>query len=175
MTDLLKLATRGCRRVTRQDQIQSGMAALKDAGLLDAAKEWADRTICCDGSRLTVEDVALSIGSAMPIRMADDARQGRALSRAYDEPRDRDGAPDLVQHWASMAADLRRIADKVDPPPPDKVGTPYVAERLGCTTVWVTEMIRSGDIPRSCIVPGTGNGKPWKFHRGRIDEWLESR
>ena len=68
-----------------------------------------------------------------------------------------------------------RIADKLDPPVGDKVGTPYVAKHMGLTTVWVAEMARKGDIPTSCIVPGTGTGKPWKFHRDQIDEWIESR
>lgn len=78
----------------------------------------------------------------------------------------------LVQ---SIAADLRRIADRLDPPPSDKIGTPYVADRLDCTTVWITELIRRGEIPANCIVPGTGNGKPWKFYRERIDRWLKDR
>jgi hypothetical protein len=75
----------------------------------------------------------------------------------------------------SVADSLARIADALDPPPPDVVGSPYVAGRLGCTTVWVAEMARSGAIPASCVVPGTGNGKPWKFHRERIDRWLAAR
>lgn len=74
-----------------------------------------------------------------------------------------------------IEADAVRIADHFDPPPPNKVGTPYVAERLGCTTVWVAEMIRSGQIPKACVVEGTGNGKLWKFHRKRIDLWIQSR
>ena len=74
-----------------------------------------------------------------------------------------------------IVTDLRRIADRLDPPSPDKVGTPYIADRLGCTTVWITELIRKKEIPANCIVPGTGNGKPWKFYRERIDRWLKDR
>jgi len=70
---------------------------------------------------------------------------------------------------------IDRIADHFDPPPSDKVGTPYIAECIGCTTVWITEMVRNGEIPPDSVVPGTGNGKPWKFFRARIDEWLQSR
>src|SRR5690606_31508199 len=58
---------------------------------------------------------------------------------------------------------MRQLGDVNKAKPPELVGTPYVAERLGCTTVWVTELIRSGEIPIGCIAPGTGNGKPWKF------------
>ena len=68
-----------------------------------------------------------------------------------------------------------RIADRVAPEPGDVVGTPHLAQKLGCTVVWAGEMARKGDIPKSCIVPGTGNGKPWKFFRQRIEEWLIKR
>lgn len=58
---------------------------------------------------------------------------------------------------------------------PELVGSPYVADRLGCSTVWITDLVRRKEIPPSCVVPGTGNGKPWKFVRVRIDEWLRRR
>lgn len=74
-----------------------------------------------------------------------------------------------------LQQDMVRIADHFDPPPPDIVGTPYIANRLSCTTVWVTEMVRTGAIPKACVVEGTGNGKRWKFHRKRIDLWIQRR
>jgi hypothetical protein len=36
-------------------------------------------------------------------------------------------------------------------------------------------MVRRGDIPASCVVPGTGTGKPWKFFRPQIESWVASR
>jgi hypothetical protein len=54
-------------------------------------------------------------------------------------------------------------------------GKADAADRLGCTTTWIAETTREGELPESCIVPGTGNGKPWKFYRRLIDEWIESR
>ena len=71
--------------------------------------------------------------------------------------------------------EVRRVADHLSPEPCDVVGTPYIAKRLACTTVWVTDMARNGQIPKNCIVPGTGSGKPWKFYRRGIDEWLGKR
>lgn len=76
---------------------------------------------------------------------------------------------------AEMIPLLARIADAVAPAPTATVGTPYVAQKLGCTTVWVAEMVRKGDIPRCCLVTGTGNGKVWKFYRDKIDGWVASR
>jgi len=81
----------------------------------------------------------------------------------------------LEPDTACIATAIKRIADHFDPPPPDKVGSDYVAHRLGCTTTWVADMVRQGEIPVHCVVPGTGNGKPWKFLRSRIDSWIESR
>jgi hypothetical protein len=73
---------------------------------------------------------------------------------------------------AKAAAALERIANKLDPPPPDVVGTEYVAERLGCTATWIAEQARDEKLPSRAILPGTGHGKPWRFYRSEIDAWL---
>ena len=101
-----------------------------------------------------------------------DPPEGRSVSALRDDHFDGRSIGQLLE---AVAGQLTRIADYVDPPPPDLVGSTYIAERLGCTTVWVTEMVRSGNIPPNCVVQGTGNGKPWKFFRVRIDEWLKRR
>ena len=75
----------------------------------------------------------------------------------------------------SLAEDSHRNRAHVAPEPGDVVGTPYLASQLGCSVVWAAEMARNGEIPKSCIVPGTGNGKVWKFYRQRIEEWLVKR
>jgi hypothetical protein len=74
-----------------------------------------------------------------------------------------------------IAADHERLADHFDPPPADIVGTEYIATKSGCTMVWVAKMVRDGRIPKTCIVPGSGDGKPWRFYRRRVDEWLSRR
>jgi len=74
-----------------------------------------------------------------------------------------------------VANALTRIANHFDPPPPDVVDTTYIADKLGCTKVWVAKMAAEGMIPKNCIVPGTGIGKPWKFYRSRIDPWILMR
>lgn len=81
----------------------------------------------------------------------------------------------LLQALEEIAESHQRIANHFDPPPPDKVGTEYVADKLGCSKEWVTQMIRRREIPRGCVVPGTGNGKTWKLYRNRVDDWLASR
>lgn len=42
---------------------------------------------------------------------------------------------DKTQLLQNLAVDLRRIADRLDPPAPDKVGTPFIADRFGCTAL----------------------------------------
>lgn len=81
--------------------------------------------------------------------------------------------PDLAD--TGWPDDLKRIADHFDPPPPDTVGTEYVAKRLGCSQTWIADLVRRGEIPKSCVVQGTGDGKPWKFHRHLIERWIETR
>ena len=76
---------------------------------------------------------------------------------------------------ANIANDLRRIADHFDPPPSDIVDTPYIGHLLGVTTTRIAQLVRSGEIPKACIVPGTGDGRPWKFYRRRMEEWLAKR
>lgn len=72
-----------------------------------------------------------------------------------------------------IALCLERLADALAPKPPEVVGSPYVARKLGVTTVWVADMARNGAIPKRCIVPGTGLGKVWKFYRVEIDKWID--
>lgn len=81
----------------------------------------------------------------------------------------------LTTATEQVACSLGRLAEHFAPAPAPLVNTPYVAKCLGCTVTWVSEMVRNGEIPRTCIVPGTGNGKPWKFFRDKIDRWIESR
>jgi hypothetical protein len=76
---------------------------------------------------------------------------------------------------ASIAGDLKRIADRLDPPPHDVVDTTYVAEKLGLTTKRIAQMALAGEIPSHCIVPGTGFGTYWKFFRSKIEPWIEAR
>ncbi len=78
-------------------------------------------------------------------------------------------------YLAVIANSLKRLADHFIPPPADIIGTDYIADKLGCTKVWVAKMAADGIIPRNALVPGTGNGKVWKFYRSRIDPWIEMR
>lgn len=90
-------------------------------------------------------------------------------------PPDNDLEVQKVAHLASIAENLRRLADAHGPPPSDKATSRDVANLLGCTTTWVADMVRQGIIPKNCLVPGTGTGKPWKFYRALIEKWIESR
>jgi len=81
----------------------------------------------------------------------------------------------IAEALERLEPSISRIADGYATSYQQKVGTEYVAGQLGCTTVWVAEQARDGVIPASCIVTGTGHGKPWKFHRCKIDAWIKSR
>lgn len=72
-------------------------------------------------------------------------------------------------------SNLERIADQLCPPPDALVGTQYIAAKLGITIERVSQMARYEEIPSSCIVDGTGHGKPWKFHRCSIENWIRNR
>lgn len=114
---------------------------------------------------------------------------GHGVTNAHPSPRRVEGdkklqsAPKDALERIAIALELiaqrlesvPRMADVIAPAPGTIVGTPYVASALGCTTVWVAEMVRHGQVPRGCVVPGTGSGRPWRFYRQRIDEWLRSR
>jgi hypothetical protein len=83
--------------------------------------------------------------------------------------------PETRRVLAEIGSDLKRVADHFDPPPPDIIGTPHLARRLGCTPTWIAQLVRSGEIPKGCIVPGSGKGRQWKFYRRRVEEWLANR
>lgn len=72
----------------------------------------------------------------------------------------------------TIAGALTRIADHFNPPAPDIVDSVYVSQKLGCTTTWIADLARNSRIPASCLVPGTGDGKPWKFYRAKIETWI---
>lgn len=85
-------------------------------------------------------------------------------------------ASGVVRHpEAAVDEFFRQLASGNHQKPPELVGSPYIAEQLGCTTYWVTKLVRQNQIPPSFVVPGTGNGKPWKFYRHRVDAWLNRR
>jgi hypothetical protein len=74
-----------------------------------------------------------------------------------------------------IAVALERLADHLAPDPDNMVGTDYVAGKMGCTQTHVARLARDGGIPISCIVAGCGDGRPWKFLRARVDDWLGMR
>jgi len=74
-----------------------------------------------------------------------------------------------------IAQALERLADHVSPPNRTTVGTRYIAERLGISTKWVGDLVRSDEIPKSCICPKSGGGKYWRFWKVEVDQWIEER
>ncbi len=135
----------------------------KEIGRVFTAREY------CRMFGLTQRDFDLQIQRGLRVMQLTDGTM-RITETSVDNFLNGDGA-----HWAVIASSLKRIADHVDPPPPDIVDTTYIADKLGCTLEWVAKMALKGRIPANAIVPGTGIGKPWKFYRSRIDRWILER
>ncbi len=74
-----------------------------------------------------------------------------------------------------IARELRKLRRALRPAEPEIIGTPEVAKLAGVTTAAVRQWVESGAVPRNCIVPGSGNGTPWRFYRRRILKWLRTR
>lgn len=109
---------------------------------------------------------------------------GIAPSKTPEEPKFVDADTDstglavlarIADSLEEQKEQLRRLADHFDPQPSDVVDSVYVAQKLACTTSWIGQMARRREIPDDCIVTGTGNGKPWKFHRIAIEGWIKQR
>jgi hypothetical protein len=49
------------------------------------------------------------------------------------------------------------------PAPADLAGTVYVATKLGCTTVWVTELIKKGSMPWSIAAASTSGSNAAEY------------
>jgi predicted DNA-binding transcriptional regulator AlpA len=71
-----------------------------------------------------------------------------------------------------IQAELQRINNRFEPP--EVVKSRYIAGRLGCSVKWIGDLARTGQIPKSCIVPGSGEGKQWRFYKSKIEKWLEN-
>jgi hypothetical protein len=130
----------------------------------------------CEVFKIGGADLDAMIAKGLPVHhMEDDSI--RITETQVDDFLDQQAAPPSSPHngLSSLIVEIRRIADALDPPPPDLVDSGYVAGKLGCTTTWIADMARNGEIPTPCIVPGTGRGRPWKFRRTRIDEWIARR
>lgn len=171
--DLLERAKRMARRITWQEMVDRGFTALENAGL-----EPEDIQKLADGTGIPSEDIAYSLSTSLAFG-GHLLRHGNADDR-IQVPHERAGVEisnastdELTSERIATA--LEKLANHFAPPPPDIVDTGYVATRLDCTREYVSQMAKRGDIPRNCVVAGTGWGKTWKFYRSRIDRWIESR
>ena len=77
-----------------------------------------------------------------------------------------------------ISSSEKRIAEHFDPQKRSTVGTKYLAEKIGVSVKWAGDLVRSGEIPKSCICPMSGNGGYWRFWRSwkdQLDKWIEER
>ncbi len=83
--------------------------------------------------------------------------------------------PQLLHALGAIGSEVARIADHLVGPEIAVVGSQYVARKIGKTTRTVCNYARSGEIPRDCVVDWGGDGGLWKFHRPKIDAWIQRR
>jgi predicted DNA-binding transcriptional regulator AlpA len=75
---------------------------------------------------------------------------------------------------SDIRTSLQRIAEHFTPQ--EIVGTDYIANRLGCSSQYVSRMAKEGAIPKSCIKVSSGERRQrWKFIRSEIDRWIDER
>src|SRR4051812_18763580 len=75
----------------------------------------------------------------------------------------------VAKDAGDIATSLRRIAEAQPPAEGEIVGTPHVARQWGGkTTQYIAQLATKGIFPSDCIVPGTGNGKQWRFFKDKI-------
>ncbi len=58
---------------------------------------------------------------------------------------------------------------------PKPVGTKYVAERMDCTQAHVRNMCQKYASLRKTMVRGQAAREHRKFHKARVDKWIETR
>ncbi|MHB8974567.1 MAG: helix-turn-helix transcriptional regulator [Pirellulaceae bacterium] len=77
-----------------------------------------------------------------------------------------------------IAADIRTLLQRITEhfTPQEVVGTDYIANRLGCSSQYISRMATEGTIPKACIKVSSGERRQrWKFFRSEIDRWIAER
>lgn len=154
----LQLDLRGLSAQEVQDSLCDVLSVAPDAEAYLNGVRLKDKTV-----RL---DVADRLEFVKPWGKKRSERELRRIALALEE---------LASNIKQVEPALTRIADHFDPPERSVVGTAYIAERLGCTTKWIGDLVRDGKIPQDCICPKAGEGKYWRFWKEKIDEWIEER
>ena len=80
-----------------------------------------------------------------------------------------------MEPFERIADGIERLIDLLVPKTSELVGTEYVASKIGKSKQWIGKMAERGTIPKNCVAPKVGGGRIWKFHRDRIDAWLEEQ
>lgn len=183
----LELLKKNARRITPWDRIESAEKRFEQMGLEreDVERmanfvdlEADDIYLASSGSVSVIKTKQVPAANAPSEEVLDLARRLRLLEAVVSQL----AAPHThtfshSNNWndSGIVAELRRIADHVDPPNLEVVGTSYVAERIGVTTKWVGDLVRTRKIPKFCICPKSGGGNYWRFWKKQIDKWIEER
>ena len=77
-----------------------------------------------------------------------------------------------VEPFERIADGIDRLIEVLSPKTAELVGTDYIASKIGKSKQWIGKMAEKGTIPKNCIAPKISGGRIWKFHRDKIDAWL---
>lgn len=80
-----------------------------------------------------------------------------------------------TEPFERIAEGIERLIEVLVPKTSELVGTEYIASKIGKSKQWIGKMAERGTIPKNCVAPKIGGGRIWRFHRDKIDAWLEEQ
>ena len=80
-----------------------------------------------------------------------------------------------MEPFERIAEGIERLIEVLVPKTSELVGTEYIASKIGKSKQWIGKMAERGNIPKNCVAPKIGGGRIWRFHRDKIDAWLNEQ
>jgi predicted DNA-binding transcriptional regulator AlpA len=82
---------------------------------------------------------------------------------------------ETMEPFERIAEGIERLIEVLVPKTSELVGTEYIASKIGKSKQWIGKMAERGHIPKNCVAPKIGGGRIWRFHRDKIDAWLNEQ
>ena len=159
------------RFMTRQNIIEDN--ELNDAEINSVFSQLRPEIGAGEGAKYLEEDADKIIGKVRRRQLS--LGQMSFAGEQKEDARDGIDFNGTMEPFERIANGIERLIDVLVPKTSELVGTEYIAEKLGVSKQWVGEMAANGMIPKNCIAPKISGGRIWKFHRDRIDAWLNEK